>query len=120
MFKPVHITLAGYYLVIIVPDISVNTAQAYSRIKPQKSRESLNKIINLPIQEWRYELYNDFEYVIFKIHPEIASIKEALYRQGAIYASMSGSGSAVYGIFEEAPALDGFDKYFIWQEKCQI
>lgn len=120
IFKPVQLNLSDYYLVIIVPDVSVNTAHAYSKIKPQNSRETLHKIISLPIQEWRYELYNDFEFVIFKMHPEIAAIKDTLYKQGALYASMSGSGSAVYGIFEEAPVLDGFGNYFLWQEKCII
>lgn len=120
IFKPVNLALADYYLVIIVPDISVNTAQAYSKIKPLNSRETLHKIISLPIQEWRYELYNDFEFVIFKMYPEIAAIKDALYKQGAIYASMSGSGSSVYGIFEEMPVLEGFDNYYQWQEKCTI
>lgn len=95
--------LQGYYLCVVKPDVAVSTKEAYSAITPKKPAKSCRDIVRQPIETWKEELVNDFEKPIFKMHPELATIKQKLYDQGAAYASMSGSGSALYGIFKEEP-----------------
>lgn len=102
----VAVDLSAYYIVIIKPDIHISTAEAYSRITPQTPKIDLRRAIQLPIQEWKYQIVNDFELGVFDTYPSIEEIKHRLYAHGAIYASMSGSGSAVFGIFEEEVNLD--------------
>jgi len=94
----VNIDLKGKFLVVIKPDVHVSTAEAYSGIVP---RESHLDIGNIPLEDWKLFVKNDFEETIFRKFPVIRSIKEDLYKAGAVYAAMSGSGSAVYGIFSE-------------------
>lgn len=95
--------LQGYYLCVVKPDAAVSTKEAYSAITPKKPAKSCRDIVRQPIETWKEELVNDFEEPIFKMHPELEAIKQKLYDQGAVYASMSGSGSALYGIFKEEP-----------------
>lgn len=95
--------LNGYYLAIVKPDIAVSTKEAYAAITPTATSKSCREIVRQPIETWKEELVNDFEAPIFKLHPELAEIKEKLYQQGAKYAAMSGSGSALFGIFETEP-----------------
>lgn len=95
--------LNGYYLAIVKPDIAVSTKEAYAAITPTATSKSCREIVRQPIETWKEELLNDFEAPIFKLHPELAEIKEKLYQQGAKYAAMSGSGSALFGIFETEP-----------------
>lgn len=95
--------LNGYYLVIVKPDIAVSTKEAYAAITPTATSKNCREIVRQPIETWKEELVNDFEAPIFKLHPELAEIKEKLYQQGAKYAAMSGSGSALFGIFETEP-----------------
>lgn len=95
--------LNGYYLAIVKPDIAVSTKEAYAAITPKATSKSCREIVRQPIETWKEELGNDFEAPIFKLHPELAEIKEKLYQQGAKYAAMSGSGSALFGIFETEP-----------------
>lgn len=95
--------LQGYYLCVVKPDVAVSTKEAYSAITPKKPAKNCRDIVRQPIDTWKEELVNDFEEPIFKMHPELATIKQKLYDQGAVYASMSGSGSALYGIFKEEP-----------------
>ena len=102
--------LHGYYLCVVKPDVAVSTKEAYSAITPKKPAKSCRDIVRQPIETWKEELVNDFEEPIFKMHPELATIKQKLYDQGAVYASMSGSGSALYGIFKEEPK--GIEKQF--------
>lgn len=103
--KEVELNLAGYTMVLVNPDIHVNTGQAFGRIVPNNDRISILETIKLPVEEWKDHLKNDFEEVIFSQHPEIKSIKEKLYKRGAVYASMSGSGSTVYGLFKKDISL---------------
>ncbi len=113
----IDLSLMNYFLVLIHPGIHVSTAQAYSKLTPKKAEISLKEIINTPIQEWKGLIKNDFESSVFKDHPEIGNIKDELYNQGAIYSSMSGSGSAVYGIFKNPIDLKNkFPNYFVWTE----
>ncbi|HEV8270921.1 MAG TPA: 4-(cytidine 5'-diphospho)-2-C-methyl-D-erythritol kinase, partial [Chitinophagaceae bacterium] len=88
--------LSEYKIVIVHPAIHISTAWGFANIKPLNHRKSIKQIIQQPISTWKDELINDFEKPVFANYPEIKSIKDALYDEGAIYASMSGSGSAVY------------------------
>ncbi len=99
--SPVSISLKGYKLILIIPPVHVSTPEAYSLIKPGQPEESVNAIIHLPVHEWKGLLVNDFEKPVMDKYPVIREVKEKLYDSGAVYASMSGSGSAVYGIFKE-------------------
>uniref|UniRef100_A0AB33IMQ8 4-diphosphocytidyl-2-C-methyl-D-erythritol kinase n=1 Tax=Prevotella sp. GTC17253 TaxID=3236793 RepID=A0AB33IMQ8_9BACT len=102
--------LHGYSIVIVKPDISISTKEAYQAIVPQKPLKCCRDIVRQPIETWKDELHNDFEIPIFKSHAELSGIKQALYDMGAIYAQMSGSGSAIFGIFRELP--DNLDTKF--------
>ena len=95
--------LDGYYITIVKPDVAVSTAEAYAGITPQKPRKCCRDIVRQPIETWKDELHNDFEPVVFAKYPELARIKQQLYDNGALYAQMSGSGSAIFGIFKEEP-----------------
>ncbi|MDR1631950.1 MAG: 4-(cytidine 5'-diphospho)-2-C-methyl-D-erythritol kinase [Dysgonamonadaceae bacterium] len=103
IFTPVDVSLKGYYLVLVKPDIHVSTKEAYAGIAPRQPLSRLTETIHLPVEEWKNRLVNDFEEGIFARYPAIGGIKQSLYDQGAIYASMSGSGSSVFGIFEKPP-----------------
>ncbi|HNQ68261.1 MAG TPA: 4-(cytidine 5'-diphospho)-2-C-methyl-D-erythritol kinase [Bacteroidales bacterium] len=103
IFKEINLNLSGKSIVICFPDLKVNTANAYKNCKPQKPQQSLDYLINLPTSHWRNSIKNDFEDTIFKEYPVLKKIKNELYKNGAIYAQMSGSGSAIYGIFETKP-----------------
>lgn len=105
-FQEIDVDLSDYFIVIIKPDIHISTVEAYQNVIPQIPKVDLKRAIQLPIQEWKFHIVNDFELGIFQKYPTIEKIKHALYEQGALYASMSGSGSAVFGIFEEAINLD--------------
>ena len=103
--QTIDVNLKGYFLAIVRPDIPVPTKEAFSRIVPQKPAKNCRTIVSQPIETWRNELVNDFEKSVFALHPEIGQIKERLYQMGAVYAAMSGSGSALFGIFREEPCL---------------
>jgi 4-diphosphocytidyl-2-C-methyl-D-erythritol kinase len=110
--------LKGYYLVLIKPDVFVGTAEAYAGIRPSLPEMSVKEIAKLSLPEWKGKMINDFEISILPKYPEIRKVKEELYRQGALYASMTGSGSAVYGIFEKEMSLkDNFKGMFYWEGK---
>ncbi|MBF1385321.1 4-(cytidine 5'-diphospho)-2-C-methyl-D-erythritol kinase [Prevotella aurantiaca] len=98
--------LKGLYLLIVKPPVAISTAQAFSFVKPQPPIIICKDIVAQPINdEWRKHLNNDFELSIFNVYPEIRSIKQQLYDMGAMYAQMSGSGSAFFGIFQTRPTL---------------
>ena len=117
VYESAKIDLSDYYLVLIYPDIHINTAKAYAGVKPKQPIRSLeDDILNLPIEQWKEFIHNDFEGSIFPQFPEIENIKEKLYLKGAIYASMSGSGSTVFGIFKNATNLKlEFEGSFVWE-----
>ncbi|MBL7863663.1 MAG: 4-(cytidine 5'-diphospho)-2-C-methyl-D-erythritol kinase [Cyclobacteriaceae bacterium] len=100
------ISLKGYYLTVIVPAIHVATADAYRRVVPKEPAEALRTIVSSPVTQWKTRLLNDFEPSMFQQHSAIGKLKAALYDAGAIYAAMSGSGSAVYGIFTGSTSLE--------------
>lgn len=96
------VNLSGKFLVLVKPDVHVSTADAYSGVRPMPSSQGVKDIIEQKtIVEWKDFLKNDFEESVFNKYPLIKGIKEKLYQHGAVYASMSGSGSAVVGIFEK-------------------
>lgn len=102
--QSVRLNLDKYLITIVKPPVSVSTKEAFSGITPQKPLRCCKDIVETePIEKWRDLLKNDFENTIFKLHPELAEIKNTLYREGALYAAMSGSGSALFGIFNEKP-----------------
>lgn len=95
-----ELDLSEYEIRLIDPEIHISTKEAYSGVVPETPELSVEEIIQLPIKEWKNKLKNDFEDSVFVKYPELKKIKEKLYDDGAIYASMSGSGSIVYGIFK--------------------
>lgn len=96
----VDMDLSDYSIEIVKPDVHISTKEAYSMIKPAERDISLKELVSEPVNNWKDLITNDFEYPIGLKYPEIIKIKEKLYQQGALFASMTGSGSAVYGIFK--------------------
>lgn len=108
ILEPITLKLKNYFLVIVKPRVHVNTTEAYSFVKPFKRKSSLADLSQQPISEWKNIIYNDFEQSIFEKYPGIKNIKNKMYKLGAVYASMSGSGSSVYGIFEQEKNLNAY------------
>jgi 4-diphosphocytidyl-2-C-methyl-D-erythritol kinase len=115
MLEPIELDLSPYNLIIVNPGIHVDTGRAFLEIHPARQERSLKEIIATPLERWKDELNNDFEKIIFQKHREIVDIKDSLYRNGAIYAAMSGSGSTVFGIFPKEKKLQMVfpDNYFV-------
>ncbi len=118
ILEETKLDLNGYYIAIVKPNVHINTGEAYNNIIRSKSSFDIKTIINAPLSSWKELVFNDFENYAFSKHFVIRSLKNKLYDNGAIYASMSGSGSAVYGIFEESPGLKSeFRDHFYWEGK---
>jgi 4-diphosphocytidyl-2-C-methyl-D-erythritol kinase len=114
VFEQIDIDLGAYYILVVYPGVHSNTKEAYDGVVPQKPQRSLREIINSePVNKWKDCLFNDFEKSIFKKYPQVERVKQKLYEKGALYASMSGSGSAVFGIFESKPDAN-FPKDYLW------
>ena len=109
--------LKGKFITVVYPHIHVSTAQAYAGITPQKASRSLSDdVCNLAITEWKGKVHNDFEDSLFKVYPRLEKIKRELYNKGALYASMSGSGSSIYGLFDAPTRLSqDFPDCFVWE-----
>jgi 4-diphosphocytidyl-2-C-methyl-D-erythritol kinase len=99
VLEPIELDLSAYKIVVVNPGIHINTGRAFLNIRPAVPEKSIKEIIARPIERWKDELVNDFEKTVFPDHREIVEIKDQLYVMGAVFASMSGSGSTVYGIF---------------------
>lgn len=119
IFTPIELSLHGKTIILVKPDIFVSTRDAYALVTPCLAAIPLTEAIKQPIQEWKQAITNDFEKSVFTKYPEIAAIKDKLYDMGALYASMSGSGSAVYGIFDSPIeyADEIFSGYFCRQRE---
>lgn len=100
-FSECEVNLKGLHFVVIYPDIHVSTPEAYKHVVPAKPGFDIRSILQLPVSEWKGKLKNDFENSVFKQYPKIGEVKETLYEAGALYAAMSGSGSTLFGIFQE-------------------
>lgn len=100
---PHPFSLRGRHIVIVKPPVGVSTREAYAHVMPHAPAVPLLTLLQHPIEAWRDAVVNDFEPSVFPLHPELASVKAELYRRGALYASMSGSGAALFGIFDTAP-----------------
>lgn len=112
--EEIPLDLASYKILIVNPVIHIQTGMAFSAIVPAEVPSNLKDVIKAPIIQWRELIFNDFETAVFNLHPGIGAIKAELYEQGALYASMSGTGSTLYGIFEKdsLPSLKFPAHYF--------
>ena len=120
-FSPVSLSLKGYYLVLVKPEVVVSTADAYAQVVPELPEIPISELIARPVEEWRGTLVNDFEKSVFPAYPQIAMIKQLLYDNGAVYASMSGSGASVFGLFTSSKNLESkFPGCTVWGGACEI
>ena len=119
IFSPISLSLKGYQIVLVKPDIFVSTRDAFAQIKPHRQEIPLKEVIKQPIEEWKERMVNDFEESVFPQFPAIKEIKEKLYEAGAIYAAMTGSGSSVFGLFKpednKSVKEDFGEKAFVYQ-----
>jgi 4-diphosphocytidyl-2-C-methyl-D-erythritol kinase len=119
VLEPIDLSLVGYRILLVNPGIFINTREAYANVKSFRRKESLKRLLNQPVSGWQHMIINDFEEFVFKKYPEIENIKNELIKVGASYAAMSGSGSTVYGIFDQSSRLEEiaekFSQYFTWQ-----
>jgi 4-diphosphocytidyl-2-C-methyl-D-erythritol kinase len=102
ILEPVSLDLSGYSLLLVHPEIRINTAWAFLNIRPSVPKFNLKECISKPIQDWIKTIRNDFETPVFEAHLSLQKIKELLYASGALYASMTGSGSTIFGIFNKS------------------
>jgi len=117
VFTDVKLDLSHLYIAIIYPNVHSNTKEAYSLVKPQQATKSLLEIIKQPILTWKTDLINDFEKSIFNLYPIVEKTKHDLYKLGAVYACMSGSGSAVFGLFESEPEIQSDFPHWVGKMK---
>ena len=116
IMEPTEVDLHGLWLVVVKPDEGVSTAEAYSGVKPCVPTDDLRELLRDGVDSWQGSVINDFEGHILAAHPQIAELKAALLANGAVYASMSGSGSAVFGLFKSRPELRFSDDVFVHVE----
>lgn len=120
IMEPVELSLKGYYIVVVKPNIFISTREAFAGITPRESEVCLKELVRLPVSEWKNYIKNDFEYSIFPNHKMLQNVKCKLYDMGAEYVSMSGSGSSIYGLFKKNPEIfeQIFDNCYIWSSQC--
>ncbi|MCK9203159.1 MAG: 4-(cytidine 5'-diphospho)-2-C-methyl-D-erythritol kinase [Bacteroidales bacterium] len=117
-FLPLGSGLPDLHVALVIPDIHCNTTDAYAAIVPARPLVSIARAIGFPVEKWKNDLINDFEAPVFRSYPEIEMIKEKLYKAGAVYASLTGSGAAVFGIFSKIPNLENlFPGCFTWSHR---
>ena len=112
ILSPTVCSISGYHLVLVKPDIHISTKEAYSLVTPAAAETPLTEIAALPVEEWKGKMKNDFEKSVFANHPQMEKIKEELYNMGAVYASMSGSGSAFFGLFTGQQNIEDIEEKF--------
>jgi len=116
IFEDIKLKLDDYFFVLVKPRVHVSTAEAYAGVKPQRPAQPLSELIRKPSDTWKTSIKNDFEETILEKYPSIRKIKRRLYDEGAVYASMSGSGSTVYGLFRKQVDLHlHFRSGTVWQ-----
>ena len=120
ILTPLFLSVEEIYLVLLFPEIHVSTQDAYAGVNPAIPPQPLKELIKEPLSRWEELIENDFEKSVFNRYPSLGSLKQELYSSGATYASLSGSGSSLYGIFKEEPSLpEGLQKYVIWEGPTQ-
>ena len=110
LLEPIELTLAGYRIIIVKPSFGVSTPEAYAGITPRPAGYDLRQLGQLPVNTWKEYIRNDFEATVFQKYPSLTLLKQQLYERGAEFVSMSGSGSAIYGLFNESLS----DDYINW------
>lgn len=116
VFSEISVDLTGYYILLVYPNLAISTAEAYAGVRPRLPESSVFEQLQQPIASWRDVVHNDFEDSLFPAYPILAQLKEQLYEAGAVYASMSGSGSTVYGIFDAPVNVPNqFSNYRVWK-----
>lgn len=103
--EPISLSLRGWHIVVVKPPVAVSTREAFSLVTPAVPRRNCRDVTALPVESWRNHLVNDFEKSVFALYPEVEAVKQRLYELGATYAAMSGSGSAVFGLFHQPVEL---------------
>ena len=116
IFSPIDIDISGLWIELVIPPIHVSTSFAYKNIIPKNPQTDLKTAVKSLKEDWHKQIVNDFETPVFDKFPEIKMIKDNLYKHGTVYASMSGSGSAVFGLFEEKPDIKWNEDYFVFSE----
>ena len=116
LMEPVSVDLSGLTLVVVCPSIHVSTQTAFRGIVPNEPRHQLLKSATKPRESWRHEIKNDFESTVFTTHPAIQQVKKTLLSSGAVYAAMTGTGSAVFGFFEAEPKNLKFQDCHVWRQ----
>ncbi len=115
-FEEIPLRLTGKWIVLVNPGLHISTAEAYAGVTPQTPKEDLRELLKSPVGQWRDFVVNDFEKNLFKNHSVLPQIKKKLYDLGAQYASMSGSGSTLYGIFDQEPdPANNFQNSTVWK-----
>jgi len=113
--EAIKLDLSGYFIALAYPDMPISTPFAYSLVTPQKRNDSLKQVISGDMTKWKQNIENDFEKPLFEKYPLIQHVKETMYKEGAIYAAMTGSGSAVFGIYKnKIDAATWFPEYKTW------
>ena len=119
LLEPIQLDLSNYKIVIANPGIHINTGRAFMNVRSSSPSKTIKDILEKPIERWKDELMNDFEKSVFSEHTDIVEIKDQLYAAGALYASMSGSGSTVFGIFRnDKPLHLSFPSHYFTKELC--
>jgi len=115
ILQPINIDLKNYKILIVNLGIHIETKWAFSKIKPAQPTASIQQIVTQPVKTWKDKLINDFEIPVFNEYPQIKKLKTQLYNAGALYASLTGTGSTVYGIFNNNadPDVSPFNNYFL-------
>jgi 4-diphosphocytidyl-2-C-methyl-D-erythritol kinase len=120
LISSLKLDLKGIYIFIVVPNITISTREAFRFITPKTPAIALRESLRLPIKEWKSNVVNDFEEVLFPRYPELKMIKDKLEDLGAVYASLSGSGSSMYGLFTNEIEPSGhFPGLFTWKERFE-
>lgn len=117
ILEEIELDLTGLHIGIVHPGVHIGTKEAYAGVSPMEPATSMKDILLSPVDTWKDRLTNQFEESILPNHPEIKEIKDKMYNEGAVYSSMTGSGSAVYGLFTSAPDMAGqfSEEYTYWQ-----